>query len=781
MVERFDLNLVLEHAKRMLAVGCGAGLVGVVLLMINQYVLDNQFEIIGGASDSALGAIGFVLIITLAMVAGPLRRSEAGIRALIVVLVSLLALFNWLHGAAALPFVPLLMLVGILMVPASKRVITGLGLAALFTLVTLNSPTQIFPELQLRSLVLLWVLVWPVAILFSPSLTLDERKIEALKSLLLLGGLAGVAISILRPDALHGLAGTAMALGIWFWLRRSGSLGLKSRLLLVAMALLGLLNNLHSGGSLSIPLLSIYIIFAFVLFATLQGAMAASLFTLLAIYGQLLWGDAAYLNYVLSSLIGTFIFMLTLFTYMVRSERLSQGRHSGYPLKTLAANFLISLFVIFPIYLVLYLPLDQLLHAGLLSDRTRFGWLAMSILLALLGSWLLTVFLVSRQQQIEANRSLKELNEELKQQRAQFELQRQRQEQLFSAIGDELNKPLTQLNTLLERVAPFALGRERADIQASMRHLKQVVEDLNLAATTDAKRVEGHESIRPGDLIRISARALTPVLQTQGVSLDLDIDPESRLVCEANPKVLRQVVGVLLRNVAQHSKASKAIVSVNASRQNGRLALTLRVQDNGLDVSVTQRDLLFKSFYQASAESTGLGLGLSIARSAIEAEGGSISYFHSELGGAGFEAKLELNLGRQSEPPESQAMARGMRGLKVLLVDDNQHLILLTSAMLEKAGAQVTLAANGEEALQHVLAGRVFDLVLTDIFMPVMDGYDLARELRQRGFGRVILGVTAASIGRERERILEAGADDCLFKPLSVAAIENAYQRAIAL
>lgn len=172
-------------------------------------------------------------------------------------------------------------------------------------------------------------------------------------------------------------------------------------------------------------------------------------------------------------------------------------------------------------------------------------------------------------------------------------------------------------------------------------------------------------------------------------------------------------------------------------------------------------------------------MGLSIVRTLIEAQGGRIEYFDSHLGGAGFHVHLEPVLGNQVALERMDLSTKGMEGLRVLLVEDNEPLRMLTRAVLEKAGVIVSPASNGREALELIQAGVGIDLVLTDIYMPKMDGYELCRHLRELGFSRVILGVTAAAVGREAQRLVEAGADACLNKPLSVAAIELAYQRAV--
>ncbi len=114
-----------------------------------------------------------------------------------------------------------------------------------------------------------------------------------------------------------------------------------------------------------------------------------------------------------------------------------------------------------------------------------------------------------------------------------------------------------------------------------------------------------------------------------------------------------------------------------------------------------------------------------------------------------------------------------MEGAKILLAEDNPTLQLLTKNILEKQGAVVTATSNGKSALAS-FNDEEYDLVISDIFMPEMDGYGLAKALREAEFNGPIIGLTAATIGDETELMLQAGADRVLAKPISVEALKAA-------
>jgi len=124
-----------------------------------------------------------------------------------------------------------------------------------------------------------------------------------------------------------------------------------------------------------------------------------------------------------------------------------------------------------------------------------------------------------------------------------------------------------------------------------------------------------------------------------------------------------------------------------------------------------------------------------------------------------------------TEVPDDTSDTDSLAGKRVLFAEDQLTLQLLTKSLLEKAGAKPTLASNGVEALMAYEA-QPFDLVLTDAMMPEMDGYELSRTLRQRGFDGPIVAVTAAVIGDETAKLKEAGVDVVLAKPINMSRLK---------
>jgi len=214
------------------------------------------------------------------------------------------------------------------------------------------------------------------------------------------------------------------------------------------------------------------------------------------------------------------------------------------------------------------------------------------------------------------------------------------------------------------------------------------------------------------------------------------------------------------------------------------------VRDTGPGLTSAQSAQLFQSFHQGDASVTrehgGTGLGLTISRRLARAMGGDVRLESSEPG-RGCCFVLELPLDAHSEAQlidrltdvatattpttltDAGVTATSLRG-RVLLAEDGEDNQRLISFHLERAGAQVTVVANGQLALDAIeaanAAGQPYGLVITDMQMPVMDGYTLARTLRARRVTTPLIALTAHAMAEDRQRCLDAGCDDYATKPI---------------
>jgi CheY-like chemotaxis protein len=209
------------------------------------------------------------------------------------------------------------------------------------------------------------------------------------------------------------------------------------------------------------------------------------------------------------------------------------------------------------------------------------------------------------------------------------------------------------------------------------------------------------------------------------------------------------------------------------------------VDDTGLGIPEESRPALFQAFSQVD-ESTrraheGTGLGLAICKQLVELMGGAIGYRQLESGGSRFHFSLPLDDREQPLPvpgPAAAALPKPANARPLLLVDDNEVNQIVAVELLESLGLRVDVVSSGEDAIDAVVASD-YALVLMDCQMPGMDGYEATREIRRRLPDRKlpIVAFTAHALSEERAKVLNAGMDDYLAKPIDPAQLAEVLSR----
>jgi CheY-like chemotaxis protein len=242
---------------------------------------------------------------------------------------------------------------------------------------------------------------------------------------------------------------------------------------------------------------------------------------------------------------------------------------------------------------------------------------------------------------------------------------------------------------------------------------------------------------------------------------------------------LRQILVNLVNNAIKFTTRGSVTVRADLAQRDGDASCRLRIAviDTGIGISPEEQAMLFQRYAQADASTSrkfgGTGLGLSISKSLIDLMSGTIG-LRSRID-EGTEFFFELPFGIQgatfaAAARESKAVAASAtRALKVLVAEDNEDNQLLIELLLKKKGADITIVGNGEEALKQLDQTR-FDLVLMDLEMPVMGGFDAVVALRERekGSGRrvPVIALSAHALVGHRDKCLAAGMDDYLTKPI---------------
>jgi signal transduction histidine kinase/CheY-like chemotaxis protein len=346
----------------------------------------------------------------------------------------------------------------------------------------------------------------------------------------------------------------------------------------------------------------------------------------------------------------------------------------------------------------------------------------------------------------------------------------------FAVLGHELRNPLAPIVSALELMARRdpAGSPERQVIERQVRHLMRLVDDLldvsRIAAGKVALRLE------PLDLRDVVARALeaaAPALREHG-AVEPRIDGAGPFLVNGDATRLVQVLGNLLINAGKFSEPGTPI-ELRLWRSDGD-RLHLAVRDRGIGIAPELLPRLFERFVQGEQAlhrgSGGLGLGLAIARRLVELHGGTI-VAESDGPGRGSTFTVTLPAAGSAEPPSHPAPGPSRpRPLRVLVVDDNADAAESLAALLGLEGHAVELAYDGPQALA-LLDGFAPDVALLDIGLPGMDGYQLARAIRQRPDGRALRLVALTGYGHDsdRARTAAAGFDAHLVKPVEMAAL----------
>jgi CheY-like chemotaxis protein len=286
-------------------------------------------------------------------------------------------------------------------------------------------------------------------------------------------------------------------------------------------------------------------------------------------------------------------------------------------------------------------------------------------------------------------------------------------------------------------------------------------------------------------IVATAVETSTALIEAHGHSLSVEL-PLEPLELEADVTRMVQVLSNLLNNAAKYTPAGGRI-ALSAWREDGHAVIA--VADSGIGIPPESIGSVFEMFTQVRGSldraQGGLGIGLSLVRRLVELHGGRVSAFSGGRGqGSTFTVRLPLRPGT----PHAQALpaADGMPAagpvdspLRVLVVDDNLDAADSLVALLEVLGHTTTAAHDGVQALQ-VARGFVPDLVILDIGLPGMSGYDVAREIRRSAELRkvVLIALTGWGSESDQRQSQEAGFDQHLTKPVSLEALEQALAAA---
>ena len=343
--------------------------------------------------------------------------------------------------------------------------------------------------------------------------------------------------------------------------------------------------------------------------------------------------------------------------------------------------------------------------------------------------------------------------------------------EFIATLAHELRNPLAPI-----RAAVQVMARAPGEAQESLRQtidrqsaqLARIVDDMvDISRITRGAVAIEHAPVDMAEVARRAVEASAPLIEGKRHALDLEL--ASGVTVEGDAQRLTQLVTNLLNNAARYTpEAGRIVVAVTA--EDGQAVL--RVRDNGRGIEPDLLERVFDMFVQGRTPLKrvvgGLGIGLALARKIAELHGGQLEAF-SEGPGKGSEFTLRIKLaGRaQARPEQALDLTPARPGQRVLIVDDNHDAAATLDMLLRSLGYQTEVVNDGAAALNAAPRFKP-DVVLLDIGMPGLDGYEVARRLRatKRGGSLRIIAVTGWGQEADRHRSREAGFDVHLVKPV---------------
>lgn len=355
----------------------------------------------------------------------------------------------------------------------------------------------------------------------------------------------------------------------------------------------------------------------------------------------------------------------------------------------------------------------------------------------------------------------------------------------LATINHELRTPLNHIlgfSDLLVHTAPEGGTAEYAKIiHNSGKELLQIIEDIFELALSERREIKlRKERFSLANLYADMKAGLQDILEKagKGESIRLAFSPETALLarsihCDRNK--LSQVLVNLFRNAVKYTDSGLIEFGLR-SIENGRIAFTVR--DTGIGIPESKQDIIFEFFRQGDDSHTrrygGVGIGLAISRKIALAMGGEI-HVDSEPGrGSTFTFVIPADFETsktQNTRPMNRVEVPDLAGKSILVVEDDPDSLLILNRLIDRTGANVINAENGFEAIQAIDSGKPIHVVLMDLKMPVMDGFEATVLIRKRNPELPVVALTAYSLSEDRQKAMEAGCLDFLTKPVDKALL----------
>ena len=395
-------------------------------------------------------------------------------------------------------------------------------------------------------------------------------------------------------------------------------------------------------------------------------------------------------------------------------------------------------------------------------------------------------------EKMRMHRALAQQTEDLANAREVAEAANRAKDTFLASMSHELRTPLTAIIGFAEELAERDLDKsDRQEaaraVLTNSRHLLKLINELLDLSRIEAGKLEiENRAVVPVEIAEMACTLLRGSARQKGLELVLDCDPQVPAKIMSDPTRLNQILINLISNAIKFTELGRVSVSMTLVEDAAEPMLQFVIADTGVGMTGAQMSRLFQPFAQAEASTArkfgGTGLGLFISKHLANLLGGDITVTSQPDQGSVFRVQLSAQPVDDAQEPAAvtdQSGAKGSPALelsgRILLAEDVRTNRLLIERILTRSGLTVTTAENGAEALGLALGaeadGEPFDLILMDMQMPVMDGYEATEKLRAQNYQGPIVALTAHAMAEELQKCLLAGCNAHASKPVNRKAL----------
>lgn len=405
---------------------------------------------------------------------------------------------------------------------------------------------------------------------------------------------------------------------------------------------------------------------------------------------------------------------------------------------------------------------------------------------------------IAQESRLDALNEAKSMADSLRHEAEDANLSKSR---FLANMSHELRTPLNGivgLSQALEDSLPDGVALEHARmIHESADTLTEILNDILDMSKIEAGKLELSPSeVDLPQLLRDVHALFQANAEGKGLAFPLDIAPDVPRYVRIDPLRVRQCLSNLISNAVKFTDRGQVGITVNTVDGNDTHHISITVSDTGIGIAPSKLEMLFDPFTQAESDTSakfgGTGLGLAITRSLARIMGGNISVASEENEGSRFTLEITADSADGAEQPEVEKTASqlaqsdqyaDLKDIRILLVEDNFINRQVARAFLGPLTTAIVEAENGQRAIDAIDQTE-FDLVLMDVRMPVMDGFEATRRIRSRKDSRArlpIVALTANATKEDAQACLRIGMDAFAAKPLSPTRLYEAIRQSVAL